>query len=178
MIFDSGIGDHETMFLFASELDLQCLAESEHTGIKIVPSKSALSYSSSWYNIHGQQWGSIFLCFGLLPSKTEAIYTRFFGEVIGQINEPVVTDILVDFERGAINAIWNANQDIEVKGCFYYLYSNVWKRIQHLRLQQRYNEDQKFWLHLRMLCALAFLPPDDVVQGFEDFTSELIIRAT
>ena len=112
----------------------------------------------------------------MLPSKTEAIYTRFFREVIGQINEPVVTDILVDFERGATNAIWNANQDIEVKGCFYHLCSNVWKRIQHLRLQQSYNDDQKFSLHLKMLCALAFLPLDDVVQGFEDFTSELIIR--
>ena len=30
MIFDNGIEDHETMFIFASELDLQCLAESEH----------------------------------------------------------------------------------------------------------------------------------------------------
>ena len=30
MIFDSGIGDHERMFIFASELGLQCLAESEH----------------------------------------------------------------------------------------------------------------------------------------------------
>ena len=29
MIFDSGIGDHERMFIFASELGLQCLAESE-----------------------------------------------------------------------------------------------------------------------------------------------------
>ena len=28
MIFDSGIRDHERMFIFASELGLQCLAES------------------------------------------------------------------------------------------------------------------------------------------------------
>ena len=50
------------------------------------------------------------------------------------------------------------------------------KRIQHLGLQQRYNDDQEFSLHVRMLCALAFLPPDDVVQGFEDFTDHIRIN--
>ena len=156
MIFDSGIGDHERMFIFASELGLKFLAESEHWyadgTFKVSP-----ELFFQLYTIHGQQRGSIFPCvFGLLPNKTEATYTRIFREVFGRVNQPVVTDILVDFKRGAINAIRNANQDIEVKGCFYHLCSNVWKRIQHLGLQQRYNDDQEFSLHLRMLCALAF----------------------
>ena len=176
MILDSGIGDHERMFIFASELGLQCLAESENWyadgTFKVSP-----ELFFQLYTIHGQQPGSIFPCvFGLLPNKTEVTYTRFFREVFGQINEPAVTDILVDFERRAINAIRNANQDIEVKGCFFHLCSNVWKRIQHLGLQQRYNDDQEFSLHLRMLCALAFLPPDDVVQGFEDLTDHIRIN--
>ena len=176
MILDGGIGDHERMFIFASELGLQCLAESENWyadgTFKVSP-----ELFFQLYTIHGQQPGSIFPCvFGLLPNKTEVTYTRFFREVFGQINEPAVTDILVDFERRAINAIRNANQDIEVKGCFFHLCSNVWKRIQHLGLQQRYNDDQEFSLHLRMLCALAFLPPDDVVQGFEDLTDHIRIN--
>ena len=48
MMFDSGIGDHERMFIFASEFGVHCLAESnQNTGMQMVPSKSALSYSSS-----------------------------------------------------------------------------------------------------------------------------------
>ena len=39
-----------------------------------------------------------------------------------------------------------------------------------------YNDDQEFSLHLRMLCALTFLPPDDVVQGFEDLTDHIRIN--
>ena len=70
----------------------------------------------------------------------------------------------------------NANQDIEVKGCFYHLCSNVWKQIQHLGLQQRCNDHQEFSLHLRMLCALAFLPPDHIVQRFEDLTDHIRIN--
>ena len=129
------------------------------------------------YTIHGQQRVSIFPCvFGLLPNKTPATYTRFFRKVFGQINETVVKDILADFERGVINATRNANQDIEVEGYFYFLCSNVWKRMRHLGLQQRYNDGQEFSLHLRMLCALASLPPDDVVQRFEDLTDHIRIN--
>ena len=121
MIFDSGIGDHERMFTFASELGLQCLAESDHWyaggTFKVSP-----ELFFQLYTIHRLQRGSIFrYVFGLLPNKMEATCTRFFREVFGQINELVAMNILVDFERGAINAIRNANQDIEVKGCFYHL---------------------------------------------------------
>lgn len=77
-------------------------------------------------------------------------------------------DILVDFERGAINTIQNYFQNVEVKRCFYHFCSNVWKHIQQIGFRQRYNEDQGFVLYLRMLCALAFLLPNDIVQGFED----------
>ena len=46
MIFDIGIGDNERMFIFASELGLQCLGN-QNTGMQMVHSKSVLSYSSS-----------------------------------------------------------------------------------------------------------------------------------
>ena len=34
-------------------------------------------------------------------------------------------------------------------------------------------EDQEFALHLRMLCATAFLLPADVVEGFEDLADRI-----
>ena len=61
------------------------------------------------------------------------------------------------------------NQYIEITDCFYYVFSNIYKRIQELGLQQRYNEDQDFTLSLRMVSAIAYLPPNDVTQGFEQF---------
>ena len=60
-----------------------------------------------------------------------------------------------------------------MKGCFYHFLSNVWKPIQNVGLQQRYNNDQELVLHLRMLCAIAFLPLADVIQGFEELVDEL-----
>ena len=51
--------------------------------------------------------------------------------------------------------------------------SNVWKHIQNVGLQQRYDNEQKLALHLRMLCAIAFLTPADVIQGFEELVNEI-----
>ena len=80
-------------------------------------------------------------------------------------------DVLVDFERCAINAL--QNREIEAKGCFFHLCSNIWKHVQNLGLAQRYNHEEEFTLHLRMISALAFLPPEDVIDGFEELSDTI-----
>jgi len=82
-------------------------------------------------------------------------------------------DILVDFERAAINVFQLHNDNIEIKGCFYHLSKNLWKKIQEYGLQQRYMEDQEFALHSRMICAVAFLPTEDVIRGFEELADHI-----
>ena len=42
------------------------------------------------------------------------------------------------------------------------------KKIQHFGLQERHKEGKEFALHTRMLCAVVFLPPDNVIAGFEE----------
>ena len=51
--------------------------------------------------------------------------------------------------------------------CLYHLSANIWNKIQDVGLQERYNNDQEFALHLRMIAALAFIPPGNVVNAFE-----------
>ena len=74
-------------------------------------------------------------------------------------------DVLVNFERSAINAFQNRN--IEVQGCFYHPSANIWKHTQHLGLSQRYNQEEEFALQIRMLSALAVSQAGDVIKGFE-----------
>ena len=76
------------------------------------------------------------------------------------------TDILADFERSAINAIQANFANVNVKGCFFHLCSNIWKHVQNIGLKVRYWEEPEFALQLQMLTALTFLPPKDVVRGF------------
>ena len=78
LVFDSGIGDPERIFIFASDLGLQFLYECDHwcadDTFKVCPE---VFYQV--YTVHGQQRRRNFPCvLGLLPNKTEATYTRFF----------------------------------------------------------------------------------------------------
>ena len=86
LIFDSGVGDQERIFIFASDVGLRFLSESEHwyadETFKVCPE---LFYQL--YTVHGQRDGSIFPCvFALLPNKTQATYTRFFRELFNWLN--------------------------------------------------------------------------------------------
>ena len=66
--------------------------------------------------------------YALLPNKTEETYTRLFREVEQHVaNSP--TDILMDFERAALNSVGQVYPNTEFKGCFYHFSSNIWKHI-------------------------------------------------
>ena len=78
---------------------------------------------------------------------------------------------MVDFERIAINAF--QNRSIEAQGCFYHHFANNGKHIQHLRLPQRYKQEEEYAMHIRMLPALAFLPFGDVTEGFEELVNTI-----
>ena len=166
------IGDAERIFIFASESGLRFLSECDHwygdETFKVCP-----DLFFQLYTIHGQQNGNIYPCvFALLPNKTANTYVRFFQEVFNRVdNQPA--DILVDFERAAINAIQRLNGNIDVKGCFYHLSSNIWKKIQHLGFQERFQNEADFAIRLKMLAATAFLPPAQVINGFEELTNYL-----
>ena len=45
--------------------------------------------------------------------------------------------------------------------------------MQNVGFQQRYSNDQELASHVRMLCAIAFLSPADVSQGFEELIDEI-----
>ena len=174
LVLDSGVGDHERMFIFASPQGLQFLADSEHWyadgTFKVCP-----EVFYQLYTVHGQRNGRIFPCvFALLPNKNENTYNTFFQTLFNEVNNlgNGPNDVLVDFERSAINAL--QNREIEVKGCcFFHLCSNIWKHVKNLGLAQRYNHEEEFALPLRMISALAFLPPEDVIDGFEELSDTI-----
>ena len=118
------------------------------TGIEMASSRFAQKYFFNFklYTHH---------IFALLPNKTQPTYNRFSGEVFGHTlaygNGP--GDILIDFEHSTINAISTQNPNIDIKGCFYHLCSNIWKHIQNFRLQERYKGDRAFALQIRMIAA-------------------------
>ena len=53
------------------------------------------------------------------------------------------------------------------KGCFFHFSQAIFRKIQSLGLQVRYNDDEDFTHKVRMLAALVFVPEPDVIIAFE-----------
>ena len=121
------------------------------------------------YSIHADYMNhSHPLVFGILTNKRRATYTAVLTEVRNLANNMLRPEtIITDFEMAAIQAIGDIFPYASRTGCFFHLSQNIHRRIQNAGLQEQYENDANFALQCRMLSALAFVPPADVVDGLE-----------
>jgi hypothetical protein len=179
LVFDSGVGDDNRLIIFASQMCLRLLAGSDNWfcdgTFKVCP-----DVFYQLYTIHALVNGRVFPCvYGLLPNKTQNTYSRFFNEVwrssilLIDPNASVPLEMLFDFEIGAQNAARTVFNGIDVKGCFFHLCSSIWKHVVDLGMKDLYINDPEFALHVRMISAIAFVPPANVIQAFEDLSDDI-----
>lgn len=116
--------------------------------------------------------GSAVSCiYALLPGKSELLYTEMLNAVVRRfhalgINQSV-TSIVMDFEKGAINAARNVigNNNLDITGCSYHLSASMW--IQEAGLTQLYNHPNGVAkLFVGMVLALSYVPVNDVVNAY------------
>ena len=165
LLFDSGIGDINRTFIFATNDEIDMLADpSQWFGDGTF--KPYPQVFSQIYTIHALVNHDFLPCvFAHLPSIAEIVYEQYFTTVCNAVRNNNGNDpdgLLVDFETAAINAIQNVLLQMDISGCFFHLSSNLDTWIKRARLQQRYMNDPQFAL----ITALAFLPPQDVVNSF------------
>ena len=81
----------------------------------------------------------------------------------------------IDFEmavRNGLQAVFGANAP-GVLGCFFHFGQAIWRQIQHLGLQNNYNQDMDFRKYCNMFTALAFVNPDHVRESFDMIINDL-----
>jgi hypothetical protein len=138
LLHDSGVGDADRMIIFGTDQCLDLLKQSDHW---FCDGTFAVSPEIFYqvYTIHAICNGKVVPCiYALLPNKTGASYERFFRKILNHLNRHVPTDILVDLEQGAMNGARNVFVGIIVKGCFFHLSQNIWKKIQENGLAALY----------------------------------------
>jgi hypothetical protein len=102
---------------------------------------------------------------GLLPSKSEAIYTRFLNQLqmmTGMRPDTVMSDLELPF----INATQRVLPEAQVNTCAFHLCQAVWRKVVEKSMANRYSYDPDFEMEVRMLPALAYLPTEDVVTTY------------
>jgi len=71
----------------------------------------------------------------------------------------------------AYKAISSSFPQAEILGCLFHFGQCNFRRIQALSLQGWFTEDAEHALRIKCFQALAFVPPQDVTQRFEDFVA-------
>ena len=125
------------------------------------------------YTIHCRCYGVMLpLVFALLPGKSTQVYTRLLQALKDLEPRLAPKTLMSDFEQAAIRAFEQEFLNVSITGCFFHLGQCFWRKIQQLGFSGQYaEEDGIFASWARCLPALAFLPVDEVVDGFETLAS-------
>ena len=73
----------------------------------------------------------------------------------------------MDFERASINAFAETFPASSVAGCIFHLGQSLYRKVQQIGLSGKYQVDEDFRLRVKTLSALAFLPLEEIVEGYE-----------
>ncbi|KII66631.1 hypothetical protein RF11_01897 [Thelohanellus kitauei] len=104
---------------------------------------------------------TIYVMIGNTVIPAEEVFAIIRGVVDGYQS----CSILMDFEMSMINAARNIFSDSSIKGCF-----------ESAVVLRRYKNEPVFCLNIKTLIAPPFLPPSDVIVGFETLRSYNISR--
>ena len=116
--------------------------------------------------------------FVLLTNKTQDIYMKMWEAIQQLCPLAQPTHMLMDFEKAAINSFLHYWPHTIVKGCFFHLIQNIFRKVQSEGLQNEYQQNPDFALQVKLLPALAFAPPFDVQTLFSVVVQNLHMPVT
>lgn len=140
--------------------------------------KSTSKQFSQIYTIHadfGSSNDETNICpivFALLPNKKKQTYTRLFRLLLQAVPEWRPENINVDFETAVISSLQEVFPTTKIHGCHFHMTKCLWRKVQDLGLSVEYRGNSEISLHVRMCAALAFLKPEDVLDGWVEIHSQ------
>ena len=110
---------------------------------------------------------------GLQETSRKRLITGIFGFLHRRGNNLDPLSITVDFERAAINTINQIFPATNIHGCHFHFAQCLGRKIQDLHLANWYITAPENSLIVKMFQALAFLPPNQVLAGFDELMYSL-----
>lgn len=170
MQHNSDIEDENRILVFASAQGLRDLVRYKSWGFDGT-FKYCPKIFVQLFTIHGQDGtSSVPQVFALLPSKTEETYAQVFS--ILKDLQPEPQDVMMDFEMASYNAFIASFSYASVTFCLFHLSQNIYRKVVDCNERQRYHREDEYALKICCFPALAFLPIQDVVAGFEELVDD------
>uniref|UniRef100_A0A915E0L8 MULE transposase domain-containing protein n=1 Tax=Ditylenchus dipsaci TaxID=166011 RepID=A0A915E0L8_9BILA len=127
------------------------------------------------YVVLAERDGYVFpVLYGLLPDKTQVTYERLFRMIKNIWPEFAPSSFSVDYEIAVINALEVVFRESEIFGCLFHLVQNLKKHLAFHHLKGRYETDADFAVKCRMITAMAFVRPDEIMPVFEELEEILL----
>jgi len=165
--YDSGAGDDRIIIMASLEL-LDGLARADvwlaDGTFKVVPSIFFQLYSFHFNFATGINPAGLYC---LLTNKTAITYGRVLAAITNLVPLASPKTILVDFEKAVMNALTISYPNARITGCYFHLCQSVVRKVTELGLKVDYENNNEVRGYVRCLSALAFVPPEDVVEAFE-----------
>lgn len=177
LLWDSGpaIDGNERILLFGTLQNLEFLQKCDAVlmegTFKITP-----YLFSELYTIHGIRLDgpdqkpekAVPLLFFLLPDKKETTYVRAFNQLNVILPGWQPKRVMMNFDQIPMKAVRTQWPNSQIACCFYYLNQDIRKKIEELGLSIFHGENVENTNCLKMIIALAFVPPESVIYSWEE----------
>lgn len=169
-------GDNGRLLLLATEINLRMLSESPLWLVDGTFQTCPILFTQI-FSVHGivgtgECTRILPLAYGFLHKKTEECYVNFFNslkEYALEFNIELNPErIMSDFELAIINAVKSVFPATIQSACLFHLGQSIWRKIQEKGLSQKYGSDSEFALKMRYYVALAYFPPEDIPNVFNE----------
>ncbi len=166
-------GDQDRILIFGSQEKLNALQNNAEWFMDGTFDCVPLIYGQL-VTIHALVDGVCIPCiYAFLPDKTQATYTRLCQQLLNINGNLRPHTVLIDFEIAVKNALEAVFPGVIVKGCFFHLSQNIWRKVQANGLQGRYQTEPAFVEEVGKIAALAFVPEADVQRYFTDLSNNI-----
>ncbi|CAF1607515.1 unnamed protein product, partial [Didymodactylos carnosus] len=105
----------------------------------------------------------------LLQGKTQRLYKQMIDEIVQLSPKFSPQNIMMDYERAAINVFSKKFPTAHISGCFL---QNIYRRVQHAGLTKLYADDPDFSQNIRSIAPLSFLPTTDIISTFQQLKQQ------
>ena len=131
LLHDSGPGDDSRIILFATDDDLETLRSPDHWfgdgTFEVSPSIFFCHIQYILYAMNKLCLVSLRWC----QIKHRERMVDYLGEITQHMQGHIPTEFLLDFEKAAMNSAEINFNGVDIKGCFFHLCSNIWKKIRN-----------------------------------------------
>ena len=176
--YDSGPGE-DRVIIFATQEALDVLKGARNV-FSDGTFKTCPNLFTQIYTIHADLRGKVVpMVYALLANKRHGTYLKLLTAVKSLLPNWALATVTTDFEAAAVRAWKDVYPTARQHGCYFHFSQCLWREIQrHPAILQRYNSDDIFCGQVKLLPALALVPPADVTMAYEALAETQFYRDT